>query len=93
MKMGLKKEWEKEKTVHKYSSYAFVMSRVGVLVLVLLSVISIRFFRPLYDTVDVIVILAVGMILGAVYVRSQEKISENFERKLEEIEKKDTKPP
>jgi glucose uptake protein GlcU len=91
--MSLEKEREKEKTVHKYSSLAFVMSRVGVLVLVMLSVISVRFFRPLYDTLDVIVVLAVGMILGAIYVRSQEKIEESYERKLEEIEKKDTKQP
>jgi glucose uptake protein GlcU len=47
----------------------------------------------LYDTLDVIVMLAIGMILGAIYVRSQEKIEENYERRLEEIEKKDTKPP
>lgn len=91
--MGLEKEWAKENTIHKYSLFAFVMSRVGVLVLVLLSVISIRFFRPLYDTLDVIVMLAIGMILDAIYVRSQEKIRESYEHRLEEIEKKDTKPP
>lgn len=88
--MDLKKEWEKEKAVRKYSSLAFIMSHAGVVALLLLSALSIGYFRPLYNTVDMIVVLVIGMILGAIYVASQDKIAKGYERRLEQIEK-DTK--
>lgn len=91
--MDLEKEQAKEKAVHKYWSLSFIMSRVGVVAMLLVSAFSIGYFRPLYNTVDIIVVLVIGMVLGGIYVASQDKIRESYEHKLQLIEKKDTKQP
>jgi hypothetical protein len=39
-------------------------------------------------TIDVVVMLSAGMILGAFYVQGQDRIGERFKRKVEEIETK-----
>jgi len=73
---------------HKYYSLWLLLARVGVLALLVPAVLLVQFYKPSYDTVDVIVMLAVGMILGAIYVRSQEKLAEHYARSLHEIDKK-----
>ena len=87
-KVNMKKEWALENTKHKYWSFAWTLSRVGVLVLLFASVLIVKLLRPEYGTIDMVVILAAGMILGAFYVQSQDKIREHFKRKVEEIETK-----
>ena len=49
------------------------------------SVLIVKLLRPEYGTIDVVVMLSAGMILGAFYVRSQDRIRERFKRKVEEI--------
>ena len=87
-KVNMKKEWALENTKHKYWSFAWTLSRVGVLVLLLVFVLIVKLLRPEYGTIDLVVILSAGTILGAFYVRSQDKIREHFKRKIEEIETK-----
>ena len=86
--MNVKKEWALENASHKYWSFRWILSRIGVLVLLFASVLIIKLFRPEYGTIDIVVILSAGMILGAFYVQSQDKIGERFKRKVEEIETK-----
>lgn len=50
------------------------------------SVLIVKLLRPEYGTIDVVVMLSAGMILGAFYVQSQDRIRERFKRKVEEIE-------
>lgn len=87
-KVNVKKEWALENTRHKYWSFAWALSRAGVLVLLFVSVLIVKLLRPEYGAVDLVVILSVGMILGAFYIQSQDKIRERFKRKIEEIETK-----
>jgi len=82
----MKKELALENAGHKYWSFRWILSRVGVLVLLSASVLIVRLLRPEYGTIDVVVMLSAGMILGAFYVQSQDRIRERFKRKVEEIE-------
>jgi Na+-translocating ferredoxin:NAD+ oxidoreductase RnfD subunit len=86
--MNMKKEWALENASHKYWSFRWILSRVGVLVLLSASVLIVKLLRPEYGTIDIVVILSAGMILGAFYVQSQDKIGAHFKRKVEEIETK-----
>jgi len=87
-KVNMKKEWALENASHKYWSFKWILSRLGVLVLLSASVLIVKLLRPEYGTIDIVVILSAGMILGAFYVQSQDKIGERFKRKVEEIETK-----
>jgi vancomycin permeability regulator SanA len=73
---------------HRYYFLYVILARVGVLALFIPAVLLVEFYRPSYNTVDVIVMLAVGMILGAVYVRSQDRLAEYYAHRLQEAEKK-----
>lgn len=84
--MNITKEWALENAGHKYWSFRWILSRVGVLVLLSASVLIVKLLRPEYGTIDVVVMLSAGMILGAFYVQSQDRIRERFKRKVEEIE-------
>jgi uncharacterized membrane protein len=70
----------------KYS-LAKMLFRVGVLAAVALAVSAVRFYKPAYDAIDTLVILAIGMMLGAVYVQSRDRISKHFARKGKEPSK------
>ena len=48
-----------------------LLSRVGIVIVVFVAVVAIQLFRPAYSFVDVLLILAVGMILGAAYIEVQ----------------------
>jgi hypothetical protein len=75
---------------HKYKLLV-KMAHVGIGAILILAVIFLRYYRPLYDAVDIVVVFAVGMMLGAVYVRSEDILWERFTRahaKQEEAEKK-----
>ena len=75
---------------HKYYSLWLLLARVGVLALLIPAVLLLQFYKPSYSTVDVIVMLAIGMILGAVYVESQEKLAKHYTRRSDETGKKTT---
>jgi len=88
--LSLEEERARENIRHKYYSLWFVLSRVGAVALIFLVVPLVKYYRPLYDTLDVIVLVAVGTILGAIYVRSQDILGKHCARKLAEVDKKGT---
>jgi hypothetical protein len=57
-----------------------ILSRVGIIFLIASVTVIIQFFRSSYGFIDVLFILAVGMILGAVYLEGTRKISDYLER-------------
>jgi glucose uptake protein GlcU len=57
-----------------------LLSRVGVLIVVSVATVVIQLLRPVYGFVDILLILAVGMILGAVYIEVQKRASEYLDR-------------
>jgi glucose uptake protein GlcU len=57
-----------------------LLSRVGVLIVVSVATVVIQLLRPVYGFVDILLILAVGMILGAVYIEVQKRVSEYLDR-------------
>lgn len=75
---------------HKYYFLYVILSHVGVLALFVAAILLVGFYRPSYNIVDVIVMLAVGMILGTIYVRSQDKLEEHYAGRLAEAGKKKT---
>lgn len=86
--MSLEEERVRGNIRHRYHFLYLVLAHVGVLALFVPAVLLVEFYRPSYNTVDVIVMLAVGMILGAVYVGSQDKLAEYYTHRLEEAKKK-----
>ncbi len=85
--MSLEEERARGNIRHRYHFLYVVLARVGVWALFIPAVLLVEFYRPSYNTVDVIVMLAVGMILGAVYVRSQDKLAEYYAHRLAEADK------
>jgi len=57
-----------------------LISRIGIAVAIFVVAITIQVFRPAYSFIDTLLILAVGMILGASYIRIQERASEYFDK-------------
>jgi len=53
-----------------------LISRIGIAVAIFVAVITIQVFRPTYSFIDTLLILAVGMILGASYIQIQERVSD-----------------
>lgn len=71
-------------------SLAKMLFRVGTLAAIVLVVAAVRFYKPAYDAMDTLVILALGMMLGGIYVQSQDWISKYFARKEKEPSKQRT---
>lgn len=57
-----------------------LLSRVGIVIVVFVAVVAIQLFRPAYSFVDVLLMLAVGMILGAAYIEVQRWASDYLEK-------------
>lgn len=57
-----------------------LLSRVGVLIVVSVATVVIQLLRPVYGFVDILLILAVGMVLGAVYIEVQKRVSVYLDR-------------
>ena len=57
-----------------------LISCIGIAVAIFVAVITIQVFRPTYSFVDTLLILAVGMILGASYIQIQERASDYFDK-------------
>ena len=53
-----------------------LISRIGIAVAIFVAVITIQVFRPTYSFIDTLLILAVGMILGASYIQIRERVSD-----------------
>jgi vancomycin permeability regulator SanA len=87
--LSYEKERAKEDISHRYHSLWFILVRVGVVALIFPAVMVLKFYRPLYSTPDVIVMLAVGIMLGAIYVRSHEMLAKSYERKLADLDKEE----
>jgi len=88
--LSLKLEHERESIQHRYHSLWLILARVGVIALFLPAVIIAKPYRPSYDTYDMIIIVAVGMILGVVYARTQEKLAEHYSSRLAKVDEQDT---
>jgi hypothetical protein len=57
-----------------------LLSRVGVLIVFFLAVLITVQVRPVYGFVDILVILAVGMLLGVAYIEVQRWASGYFDK-------------
>jgi hypothetical protein len=57
-----------------------ILSRIGIVFLIATVAVIIQFFRSSFGFFDVLFILAVGMILGAIYLEGTRKISDYLER-------------
>jgi len=57
-----------------------LLSRVGIVIVVFVAVVAIQLFRPGYSFVDVLLILAIGTILGAAYVEVQRWTTDYLEK-------------
>jgi hypothetical protein len=57
-----------------------IFSRVGIIFLIAAVTVIIQFFRSSYGFIDVLFILAVGMILGAVYLEGTRRVSDYLDR-------------
>jgi hypothetical protein len=57
-----------------------LMSRFGIAIGIFIAVLGIQLFRPTYNFVDTLIILAIGMILGASYIEIQEHASDYFDK-------------
>jgi hypothetical protein len=57
-----------------------LLSRVGIMIVFFVVVVIIGQVRPAYGFVDILVILAVGMILGVVYIEVQRWASGYFDK-------------
>lgn len=88
--LSVEEEQRREDINHKYHFLYFALSNVGVLALFVVALLLVGFYRPFYNTVDVIIMLATGMILGAVYVESQDKLGERYRSRLAEADGKKT---
>ena len=57
-----------------------LLSRFGIVIVFFAVVVSVQIIRPAYSFVDVLLILAVGMILGAAYIEVQKRASDYLEK-------------
>jgi hypothetical protein len=57
-----------------------LLSRVGIVIVFFVVVVIIEQIRPVYGFVDILVILAVGMLLGVVYIEVQRWASGYFDK-------------
>lgn len=53
-----------------------LLSRAGVVIIISATTVIIQFVKPAYGFIDILLILAVGMILGATYTTVQKRASE-----------------
>ena len=90
--MSYEKERAKETIHHTYQSVDFVLSHVGVLILIFLAVAILKMYRPSFDTLDLIVALSVGAVLGVVSLESRRMAVKRYLRRLEEVDKREDKP-
>jgi hypothetical protein len=58
---------------------AKILSFVGMIIIIGTMAAFIQLFRPTLGFVDAMMILAVGMIVGAVYVKTSERLADYFE--------------
>ena len=86
--MSYEKERAKETIHHTYQSLDFVLSHVGVLVLIFVAVAFLKLYTPSMDTRDMLVTLSVGAVLGVVSLESRRLAVKRYLRRLEEVEKK-----
>ena len=91
-RLSHEKQRAKESLHHLYHSVDFVMSHVGILVLVFVAVALLKLYRPSMDTRDMIVALSVGAVLGVVSLEIRRLAVKKYLRKLEEVEKSEDKP-
>ena len=93
--MSQANEHEKEKVHQKYGVIWLALSRLIILALIVLTVALVKYYRPLYETVDVIIMVAAGILLGAIFVQSAEMWEKSYRRNLTEVDEKSgvsTKP-
>jgi hypothetical protein len=57
-----------------------LLSRFGIMIVFFVAVVIIWQVRPAYGFVDILVMLAVGMLLGAVYMEVQRRASGYFDK-------------
>ena len=57
-----------------------LLSRVGIMIVFFVVVVIIGQVKPAYGFVDILVILAVGMLLGVVYIEVQRWASGYFDK-------------
>jgi len=62
-----------------------LVSRVGVVVVVALATLVIQLLKPAYGFVDILPILAVGMILGAAYIEIQRRVSDYLDNQSKPV--------
>lgn len=55
-----------------------LLFRVGIVALLSIAVVIAQVYRPSYQWVDILVLLAVGMVLGAVYMEVLDRIHNHF---------------
>jgi hypothetical protein len=57
-----------------------LLSRFGIVIFFFVAVMTFQLFRPAYSFIDILLILAVGMIMGAGYIEAQKWISTYLEK-------------
>jgi hypothetical protein len=62
-----------------------LVSRVGVVVVVFVATMAIQLLRPAYAFVDILLILAVGIILGATYIEVQKWVSNYLDKQAKPV--------
>ena len=86
--MSQVEEREAEKIHQKYGAIWLALSRVFILALFVLAVVVARYYRPLYETVDVVILVAAGALLGAVFVQSAGLWEKSYRQDLAEVAEK-----
>jgi hypothetical protein len=61
-----------------------LVSRFGIVIVFFVAVMVLQLFRPAYSFVDILLILAVGMMMGAGYIEGQHWISKYLEKQSRE---------
>jgi uncharacterized membrane protein YbhN (UPF0104 family) len=62
-----------------------LVSRVGVVVVVAVATLVIQLLKPAYGFVDILLILAVGMILGTAYIEVQRWVSDYLDKQSKPV--------
>ena len=86
--MSQGKENEVEKVRQKYGVIWLALSRVAILALIVLTVALVKHYRPSYETVDVVLMVAAGILLGALFVQSAGMWEKSYRRDLAEVDAK-----
>jgi uncharacterized membrane protein len=55
-----------------------VLFRVGMVAILSLTMVIVQTYRPDYQLLDILLVLAVGMLLGAFYVEGADRIDRHF---------------